>query len=128
MHPVADYDSIKNPIKNPIKLPVKEKVKRVDAGELTTVTVTANAYDQRTTEDGCGETGCTASNTRDGSKGGKSRWSCKEELFGDEDENCEITFEFQEPQDIVNLRISFYEATKQTRKLKVIKRQSRYLL
>lgn len=89
----------------------------VDARETTEVTVRANAWDGRTSGYGCSPNGCIPQLTRDGSTRGESRWSCKEGLLGGK--NCVITFEFEEPQDIVDMRISFYKGDERTRKLKI---------
>ena len=37
----------------------------------------------------------------------------------DENHNCELTFGFEDPQDIVQVRIAFYQGDERTRKLKV---------
>lgn len=87
----------------------------MEAGENTTVMVSANGYDERTSGFGCSPDGCVAANTRDGSL--FSRWSCKEDLLGGI--NCEITYTFGEPQDIAVMRIAFYKGSQRTRRLKV---------
>lgn len=88
----------------------------MDAGELTEVTVTANGWE--TSEDICGAGGCVPGNTRDGSMADMSRWACKEDIVGD---NCVIDFEFEEPQDLVSMKIAFYKGdeSKQEFKLRV---------
>ena len=99
--------------------------KFVDASERTTVAVNANAYDTRTSGFGCAPYGCEAANTRDGSL--SSRWSCKEDML--EDENCEITYIFEQPQDIVRMLIAFYKGDERTRELKVkVNAFSRYTI
>lgn len=58
----------------------------VDAGERTEVTVSANAYDTRNSEEsGCDPDGCVPSNTRDTLLIYDSRWSCIKSL---ENETC----------------------------------------
>ncbi|CAM9917621.1 unnamed protein product [Ectocarpus sp. 8 AP-2014] len=81
----------------------------VDARKRTTVTKWANAYDDRTSEyGGCDPDGCKASLTRDQSWKDESRWSCSEKL---EDAQCKITYKFEEPQDIVRIKISSTRGT-----------------
>lgn len=88
----------------------------MDASVRTTVTVSANAYDQNTSGYGCAPSGCTAENTRDGSTVESSRWSCKYSL---DDSVCQITYYFEEPQDIVDLKIALYKGDERTRTIKV---------
>ena len=88
----------------------------MDAGVRTTVTVEANAYDERTSGSGCSPDGCKPENTRDRSRAVNSRWSCKGDL---EDENCKITYRFDEPQDIVKMRIAFHKGNENERDLKI---------
>lgn len=92
-----------------------------EVGSLTTVSVTADGWDERTTGAGCSPNGCTAENTRDGSTNPTSRWSCKADLLDDNDKNhnCELTFGFEDPQDIEQVRIAFYKGDERTRELKV---------
>lgn len=87
----------------------------VEAGTRTTVLVKANAFDSRTSDTGCAPIGCVAVNTRDSSL--SSRWSCKGDLL--DGESCEITFNFEEPQEIVRMDIAFYNGTERTRLLEV---------
>ena len=87
----------------------------VEVGERTTVKVAANAFDTRTSGAGCAPDGCEAINTRDGDL--STRWSCKEDLLGGT--NCEITYTFEEPQDIVRVLIAFFKGDERTRELKV---------
>ncbi|CAN0455368.1 unnamed protein product [Ascophyllum nodosum] len=86
----------------------------VEINERTTVTVVASAFDTRTSGAGCPPNGCEATNTRDGDL--STRWSCKEDLL---DDNCEIMYTFEEPQDIVRVLIAFYKGDERTRGLKV---------
>lgn len=73
-----------------------------DASSTTTVGVSANAYDKRTSGSGCSPSGCKASLVRDGSLSAASRWSCNYDL---EDEDCKICFTFKKPQDIVKIKV-----------------------
>lgn len=86
----------------------------LDAGELTSVSTSANAYDSSN----CGTSGCVASETRDGSYADSSRWSCSSDLM-DGDEECMITYRFDEPQDIEEMKIAFTYGDTRTRSLKV---------
>ncbi|CAM9282699.1 unnamed protein product [Ectocarpus sp. 6 AP-2014] len=89
----------------------------VDARKRTTVNKWANAYDDRTSEyGGCDPDGCKASLTRDQSWQDESRWSCSEKL---EDAQCKITYKFEEPQDIVRIKIKFYKGDERVRTLKL---------
>lgn len=74
----------------------------MDAGVRTTVSVSANAYDKRTSGSGCSPSGCKPSLVRDGKLTSASRWSCNYDLS---DEDCEICFGFDEPQDIVSMKV-----------------------
>ena len=76
----------------------------------------ANAYDERTSGAGCSPDGCVPENTRDEEVWANSRWSCKEDL---EDELCKITYYFDEPQDIEQLRIAFHKGDENRRWLRV---------
>ncbi|CBJ33863.1 hypothetical protein Esi_0657_0002 [Ectocarpus siliculosus] len=62
----------------------------VEAGELGTVTATADLYDDRLGDTvGCDPDGCTAALTRDGDMSEDSRWSCAPELGG----LCSISYD-----------------------------------
>ncbi|CAM9729785.1 unnamed protein product, partial [Pylaiella littoralis] len=89
----------------------------VDAREKTHVTQKASAYDHRSKEEeGCDPDGCKADFTRDQDQSDDSRWSCQEDLM---DDNCEIKYEFDEPQDIVRLDVQFYKGDERSRTLKI---------
>ena len=77
--------------------------------------MSANAFDERTSGSSCPPDGCVAANTRDGSL--STRWSCKKDL--NDGRNCEITFDFQEPQDIELIRVAFFKGDERTREVKV---------
>lgn len=94
----------------------------VEASETTTVTASANAFDERSDADGCVPDGCTAENTRDGDTAGTSRWSCSASLLeaGTVDDACKIVYEFAEAQDVERVLIAFSKGDERTRALKVI--------
>lgn len=48
----------------------------------------------------------------------QSRWSCSEQIvpYGGQ---CEITFEFEEAQDIMGMAVSFWKGDERQRSLKV---------
>ena len=73
----------------------------------------ATGYDKRDADDGgCDPKGCKPEHTRDGSRKANSRWSC-------EGDGCCITYSFEEPQDIVKMKIAFHKGDERTRKLDV---------
>lgn len=99
-------------------------VETVEAGEATTVTVSANAFDMRTDDDvGCAPDGCTAENTRDGGLDDVSRWSCSSELVaergGAAGEECQIVYEFYEAQVVRSVAIAFLKGDARTRTVNV---------
>ena len=84
------------------------------------MSVAASGYDERTSYPGCTPDGCIPENTRDESRSSNSRWSCKGDILDDDDEGCWIEYYFDEPQDIVEVRISFfYKGTENSRTLNV---------
>lgn len=96
-----------------------------EAGEVVTVTASANGFDQRTDEDegGCAPSGCTAENTRDGDLEDTSRWSCSlelvEEAGGAAGEQCRIVYDFSEPLDVNSVSIAFFNGDERTRTLNI---------
>lgn len=88
----------------------------MEASEKTLVTVTANAFDTDTIEFGCRQNGCEAGNTHDGDV--FTRWSCKSDLLDGTD--CEITYAFDEPQNIARMLIAFFKGDERTRVLEVM--------
>lgn len=91
----------------------------VDARERTTVEVAANGYDTKNTlGNGCSPDGCVPENTRDENTSDNSRWSCKGDIINGSG-GCWIEYYFDEPQDIVEIRISFYQGNTRTRTLNV---------
>ena len=88
-----------------------------DASVKTTVSVTANAYDTRSSSNnGCGTTGCLPELTRDSSIVPESRWSCSKSLGNG---NCYLEFSFDSPQDVISMNIAFHKGDERTRKIKV---------
>ncbi|CAM9447733.1 unnamed protein product, partial [Ectocarpus sp. 13 AM-2016] len=89
----------------------------VDARKRTAVKKWANAYDDRTSKyGGCDPDGCKTSFTRDRSWKDESRLSCSEKL---KDAQCKITYKFEEPQDIVRIKIKFHKGDERVRTLKL---------
>lgn len=90
---------------------------------MTTVTVSANAYDARTDESGCAPDGCTPELTRDGDLTDLSRWSCSAGLVeaggGVAGEECQIVYDFSEAQVVHSVAISFYKGDTRTRSLNI---------
>ena len=92
----------------------------VDARKRTTVEVFASGYDTRTSGNGCSPDGCMPENTRDNSRDANSRWSCQGDSLDDDDNNgCWLDYYFDEPQDIVRMRIAFHKGDENTRSLDV---------
>ncbi|CAM9254998.1 unnamed protein product [Ectocarpus sp. 13 AM-2016] len=95
----------------------------IEVGEVTTVTVTTNAFDTRTDDDGCTPDGCTAENTRDGDLTDNSRWSCSAALVeaagGAAGEECQIVFELGEAQLVTSVSVAFFKGDTRTRTLNI---------
>ena len=87
-----------------------------DASVKTTVSVSANAYDTRLADIGCGNTGCLPELTRDGITKIESRWSCSKNLGQG---NCYVEYTFDEPQDVISMIIAFHKGDERTRTIKV---------
>lgn len=100
---------------SPIFQPLARTIGLVEASEKTLVDVTANAFDPDTIEFGCRKRGCEAANTHDGDL--FTRWSCKSDLL--DGTNCEITYTFETPQNIVRMLIAFFKGDERTRELNV---------
>ena len=95
----------------------------VEVGSLTTVNVSASAYDTNPGGDsgytGCGTDGCLPSLAHDGNSTDiESRWSCSKAITDDEGQ-CEITFSFGEPMDLMDVQVAFWKVEERTRWLKV---------
>ncbi len=98
----------------------------VEVGTKTGVSVAATAHDERpgrsNDEVGCGETGeggCEPYLAHDGDSGEiESRWSCATKIVED-GAPCEIEFLFDEPQDIVDIRVAFWKGDQRSRTLEV---------
>ncbi|CAN0170824.1 unnamed protein product [Ectocarpus sp. 4 AP-2014] len=95
----------------------------VEAGEVTTVTVSTNAFDARTDDDGCAPDGCTGENTRDGDLTDNSRWSCSAGLVeaagGAAGEECKILFELGATQLVTSVSVAFFKGDTRTRTLNI---------
>lgn len=95
----------------------------VEAGEVVSVTVSANAFDERTDADGCAPDGCTAGNSRDGDLVDTSRWSCSSELVaaagGAVGEECQIVYEFSQAQLVHSVAVAFLKGDTRTRALNI---------
>lgn len=95
-----------------------------EAGEVVTVTVSANGYDTRTDEEkGCAPDGCTPENTRDGDLDEFSRWSCSlnivEEAGGDAGDPCRIVYEFSDALVVNSISIALLYGDERTRTMTV---------
>ena len=69
--------------------------------EVTGVTASANGWDTRVSGSGCAPNGCLPSNVLDKSIEPASRWSCTAV--------CELTLEFDAPQDLVQMDMALYK-------------------
>lgn len=85
----------------------------------TNVQVAASAYAPPSSYSypSCTPDGCIPEYTLDGNTA--TRWWCKGELIEDGDEGCWIEYYFDEPQDIVEIGISFSMGTYRSSKLNV---------
>lgn len=96
----------------------------VEAGTKTSVSVIANAWDERAGSDsggpGCGESGCLPELAHDGigEEDIESRWSCSNDIVPDGGK-CKIEFTFGSPQDIVDVEVDFWKGDERTRTLEV---------
>lgn len=101
-----------------------EEVELVEAGTKTSISTTANAFDERAGAasgmSGCQLNGCEPGLTRDGvtAADAESRWSCAAKLVPGE-LPCAIDFVFEDPQDIVDVEIAFYKGDDRTRTVEV---------
>lgn len=90
----------------------------VEAGTLTTVTVTTSRYDPvsfYSALDECPPEGCRPELARDGEVDDPlSRWSCTDSEY-----NCKLSFSFEEPVDIDYIQVAFYRADLLPRGLEV---------
>lgn len=96
----------------------------VEAGDVVTVTVSADAFDSRIDDaKGCAPDGCTADNTRDGDLQDVSRWSCSLELVADaggaNGEPCRIVYEFSTPLFVNSISIALLNGDETTRTMSV---------
>lgn len=92
----------------------------VEASTITTVTVVANSYDIKISEEfGCMDAGCLPGLTRDGDvTDAESRWSCRQSDVPDE-KLCAITFSFEEALDVRCVQVAFWKAGERSRTLEV---------
>lgn len=108
----------------PLSFPQEEAGGYVEAGIKTSVDVTATAHDERPGQDsgdvGCGEDGCLPDLAHDGVDEDdiESRWSCAKDIVP-AGEQCEISFTFGSPQDIMDVEVDFWKGDERTRTLKV---------
>lgn len=76
----------------------------VDASERTSVSVSANAYDDKVSDNyGCDPEGCTPELTRDSDLDLYSRWSCR---YAIKHERCQLWYSLEEAQDIKELQVT----------------------
>lgn len=85
--------------------------------EVTDVTASANGWDTRVGGSGCAPNGCLPSNVLDNSIEPASRWSCQAASAGID--VCELTLEFDAPQDLVQMDMAFYKGDERTRSVNV---------
>lgn len=90
----------------------------MEAGDVANVVVSTNAFDARTSGDGCAPAGCRAENTRDGNLTDVSRWSCKRDLV-ESGEECQIVYDFSEALSVSRMAIALYKGTERTRTINV---------
>eukprot|EP00752_Nemacystus_decipiens_P006549 g5897.t1 len=84
----------------------------VEAGQLGTVTATADLYDLRLGDTvGCDPEGCTAALTRDGDLSEGSRWSCAPKLGGP----CTISYDLGAGYNLEELRLAMYKGNTRVR-------------
>lgn len=86
--------------------------------QATGVTVAANGWDTRIDGWGCPPTGCVAENVLDASIEPDSRWACRPSRS--EIEVCELTFTFDVPQDIFEIRMSMFKGNERNRTVNVL--------
>lgn len=84
---------------------------------VTGVTATANGWDARTIGYGCVPKGCLPANVLEPSIDDDSRWSCLPSRQGVE--VCELIFDFDEPQDIFEIRVAMWKGDRRSRTIDV---------
>lgn len=84
---------------------------------VTGVTASANGWDPRPNGFGCAPDGCVPANVLNASIDDDSRWSClpSRSLI----DVCELTFTFDEPQDIFEMRLAMWKGNRRSRTLNV---------
>ena len=85
---------------------------------VTGVTAFANTWDTRVDSSGCAPSGCVAENVLDDSLDPTSRWSCSGSLSASGG-SCELTLEFEDPQDIVQISMALHRGDQRTRSVDV---------
>ena len=85
--------------------------------EVSGVTVTANGWNTRIDGWGCAPDGCVAANVLDKSIAPESRWACRPSRS--EVEVCELTFVFDEPQDIFEIRMAMFKGNERNRTVNI---------
>lgn len=90
------------------------------------VSVSANAWDTRIEGWGCAPAGCVADNVLDDSLEPEARWSCRGNLFlpgaefeSTDDTSCMLTFKFDGPQDVKELRMALWKGEDRARAVNV---------
>ena len=81
------------------------------------LTASANAWDERTDGFGCVPDSCFAGLAIDGSIDEQSRWSCKASVSLVD--ACELTLTLEEPQDLVEMRMSLWKGDQRIRALNI---------
>ena len=84
---------------------------------VTGLTASANAWDERTDDSGCVPDSCFAGLAVDGSIEEQSRWSCKASVSLVD--ACELTLTLEEPQDLVEMRLSLWKGDQRIRPLNI---------
>ena len=85
--------------------------------QVTDVTVSANGWDTRTVGYGCAPGGCVPANVVDASTEDDSRWSCRPSYS--QVDVCELTFVFDEPQDIFEIRMAMWKGNQRNRTMNI---------
>ena len=85
---------------------------------MTGFTLSANGWDTRINGWGCPPGGCVPDNVLDGSLDPDSRWACRPSFS--RIEVCELTFAFDEPQDISEIRMAMFKGNERVRTVDVL--------
>ena len=84
---------------------------------VTDLTASANAWDERMDGFGCEPGSCFPGLAIDGSFEEQSRWSCKASVSLVD--ACELTLTLEEPQDLVEMRMSLWKGDQRIRSLNI---------